>query len=361
MISAEDGSIREVYSSAQDLGRPVWLPGGKTLLFPRMDNAADRFQLWTISFPEGRAQPLTHDLSDYGADLDMTRDGRTFATATISLVSHVWLAPTSDPSQAQQVTSDALPFRDIVESPVGKILSTIADNVAWTMYTDGSQRTRLTDVQPVSEPAACARFIMFRVDHEDSSLVRIDLDGSHPTVLVQGGVDSPTCSADGTSIFYYTFDPPQKIWRAPLQGGSPQYLADSLGDLLGRTIAVSPDGKYLVYPYTQFGRVPSEGWKLAVIPLDGGPPVHQFPVPSGATGVRVRWSPSGKGLQYVVTQNGVSNLWEQPLSGGKPTQFTHFTSGQIFDFNWTLDHTRLLLTRGSKNRDAVLLNDLMAH
>jgi len=86
--------------------------------------------------------------------------------------------------------------------------------------------------------------------------------------------------------------------------------------------------------------------------------VHQFAVPSGAGGVRVRWSPSGKGLQYVVTQNGVSNLWEQPLSGGKPKQFTQFTSGQILDFNWTLDHTRLLLTRGSENRDAVLLHDL---
>ena len=357
MISAEDGSIREVYSSALDLGRPVWLQGGKALLFPRMD-AARRFQLWTISFPEGRAQPLTHDLSDYGADLDKTRDGRTFATATITLVSHAWLAPASDPSQAQQVTSDALPFRYIAELPDGKILATSADNVAWTMNTDGSQRTRFTDVQPVSEPAACARFIMFRVDHEDSSLMRVDVDGTNPTVLDHGGVDSPTCSADGTSIFYFTFDLRQKICRVPLQGGSPQYLADGLGDLQGQTIAASPDGKYLVYPYTQFGRVPSEGWKLAVIPLGGGPPVHQFAVPSGATGVRVRWSPGGKGLQYVVTQNGVSNLWEQPLSGGKPKPFTHFTSLQIFDFNWTLDRTRLLLTRGSENRDAVLLHDL---
>jgi len=108
----------------------------------------------------------------------------------------------------------------------------------------------------------------------------------------------------------------------------------------------------------QIRRVPSVGRKLVVIPQDGGPPVRPFAVPSGATGVRARWSPGGKGLQYVVTQNGVSNLWEQPLSGGKPKQLTHFTSGQIFDFNWTLDHTRPLLPRGSKNRDAVLLADL---
>jgi hypothetical protein len=144
----------------------------------------------------------------------------------------------------------------------------------------------------------------------------------------------------------------------PLEGGSPQYLGNGLGDLVANTIDVSPDGKYLVYPYTQFGRVPSEGWKLAVIPVNGGPPVRQFAVPSEAGGVRVRWSASGKSLLYVVTQDGISNLWEQPLSGGKPKQLTHFTSGQIFDFNWTLDRTRLLLTRGRENRDAVLLTDL---
>ncbi len=358
MVSAKDGSIQELYSSTQFLGRPVWLPDGKALLFTHIDNPGQRYQLWTVSFPEGRAQPLTHDLADYGSDLDMTRDGRTFATTTIDVVSHAWMAYASDLSQVHQVTADALPIRDIAEASDGKILVTSADAVAWEMYTDGSQRTRFTDVQPVREPAACGRFVMLRVDHEDSSLVRVDQNGSHPTVLARGEVDSPVCSADGTAIFYYTWDPPQKIWKVQLEGGSPQHLADGLGDLLAQTIDVSPDGKYLVYPYTQFGRVPSEGWKLAVIPLDGGPPVHQFAVPSGAGGVRVRWSPSGKGLQYVVTNDGVSNLWEQVLSGGKPKQFTHFTSGQIFDFNWTLDHTRLLLTRGSENGDAVLLRDL---
>jgi hypothetical protein len=63
-------------------------------------------------------------------------------------------------------------------------------------------------------------------------------------------------------------------------------------------------------------------------------------------------------LLYVVTQDGISNLWEQPLSGGKPKQLTRFTSGQIFCFNWTLDRTRMLMARGSENRDAVLLKDL---
>jgi Tol biopolymer transport system component len=121
-------------------------------------------------------------------------------------------------------------------------------------------------------------------------------------------------------------------------------------------LAISPDGKLLAYPYTQFGRVPSEGWKVAVLPFDGGPTLKQLDFPGGMFGVK--WSPSGKGLQYLLTRNGATNLWEQPLAGGKPKQVTRFASGQIFHFNWSLDHTRLLLTRGNVISDAVLLSNL---
>jgi len=51
-------------------------------------------------------------------------------------------------------------------------------------------------------------------------------------------------------------------------------------------------------------------------------------------------------------------IWEPPLAGGKPRRLTHFTASRIFDFNWSSDHARLLLTRGNVNSDAVLLSNL---
>ncbi|MGH7485548.1 MAG: hypothetical protein ACREMY_08080, partial [bacterium] len=63
-------------------------------------------------------------------------------------------------------------------------------------------------------------------------------------------------------------------------------------------------------------------------------------------------------LHYLMTRNGATNLWEQPLRGGRQKQLTQFTSGQIFDFSWSADHTRLLLTRGQSTRDIVLIGDL---
>ena len=46
------------------------------------------------------------------------------------------------------------------------------------------------------------------------------------------------------------------------------------------------------------------------------------------------------------------------MAGGKPKQLTRFTASRIFDFNWSLDHARLLLTRGNVNSDAVSLSNL---
>jgi hypothetical protein len=357
IVFVADGSIREFYSSREDLGRSVWLPGGAALVFPRLDETAHRFQLWTVSFPEGRAQPLTHDLSNYGTDLDMTRDGRTFATTAAATISHIWIASAANLPQSQQVTSDALSMIEISEASDGNLLARGGDGALWMMHTDGSQRVRFAEFERVNSPGSCGRYVILLAKEGDTeALVRVDRDGTHPATLARGNLWSPACSADANFVFYATFEQPQKIWKVPILGGPALYISDVPGDQLSGRLTVSPDGKLLAYPYTQYGRVPSEGWNIGVMPVSGGHLVKQFKMAGGFLGVR--WSPSGTGLQYVVTQNAADNIWEQPLAAGKPKQLTHFNTGQIFDFNWSLDHTRLLLTRGNVNSNAVLLSNL---
>ena len=62
-------------------------------------------------------------------------------------------------------------------------------------------------------------------------------------------------------------------------------------------------------------------------------------------------------MEYVLTRNGVSNVWEQKLTGGPPKQITHFQSGQIFDFHWSRDGKQLALTRGSISNDVILISN----
>jgi len=99
--------------------------------------------------------------------------------------------------------------------------------------------------------------------------------------------------------------------------------------------------------------------ELAVIPSSGGALIKRFRIP-GFLG-HLQWAPSGKALQYVLTSNGASNLWEQLVSGDTPSQLTHFTSGEIFDFSWAADREHVFMTRGQSKRQVVLLSDLRRH
>jgi Tol biopolymer transport system component len=94
---------------------------------------------------------------------------------------------------------------------------------------------------------------------------------------------------------------------------------------------------------------------MKVIPFGGGTPIYQLDWP-GAAGAPL-WAPDGKAIQYVLTREGVSNIWQQKLAGGPPKQITNFKSGLIFDFDWSRDGKQLALTRGSENSDVILISN----
>ncbi len=58
-----------------------------------------------------------------------------------------------------------------------------------------------------------------------------------------------------------------------------------------------------------------------------------------------------------MVRNGAENIWELPLAGGQPRQITNFTADRIFDFRWMADGKTLLMSRGTVNRDVILLSN----
>ena len=356
-VSVTDGRVRELFSSPNDIGRPVWLRGGETLLVSHYEPRYHRAQLWTVSFPAGVARRFTNDLTHYGSGLDIARDGKTLAAVVGTAASNVWVAPAADPLKGQQIASSGPPLFDLAEDASGKILAVSGDGELWSMNLDGSQRVPFGDIHDAGWLTPCGRFVAFLAyDLGAAVLTRVDPDGAHPVELARGNLWSPACSPDGRFVFYVNFDQPQKIWRIAVDGGAAEETASILGSQITGRVSVSPDGKFLAYPYTQFDQTPSLGWRIAVVRVEGGPAVKTFGVPGGIGDVR--WSPDGKSLQYLLTREGATNLWGQPLLGAEAKQLTKFTSGLIFDFSWSSDHTRLLLTRGSVSSDVILLNNL---
>ena len=356
ILSMADGTVRELYASPNAFGRPTWLPEGNALLLPHYDETVHRSQLWTITYPSGEARRLTNDLNDYDVAMDMTRNGDQVAAVAGSAISNVWLYPDPGSGRGRQVTAGNMPMFDVAQSPDGRILSISGDGEMWAANVGGNQHA-FVGINNAGWLTPCGQFIVLAsFGSGEVTLMRIDPDGSNPMKLTSGSLWSPACSPDGQFVFYVNVDSPQKIWRIPVAGGSPVQIAEIMGDDISGRLSVSPDGQFLAYPYSRYSSAAGPGWNLVIIPAGGGPPVKTFNVPIGFSGTR--WSPQGQSLLYTLTQNGTSNLWEQPVAGGVPRQVTKFAAGRIFDFNWTADGKQLLLTRGSVSSDVILLSNL---
>jgi eukaryotic-like serine/threonine-protein kinase len=353
-VSVADGGVRELYSSSSAIGRPLWLPEGDTLLLV-MNDQNEHGQLWTISYPNAEIRRVTNDLTDYDTRADLTRDGKTMVAIVSHPTSDVWVAPAADVSQAQQITSAALPLFRVVEAPDGHLLATSVDGKLWSLQADGSRRTLFTDLLVTDfqgDPTPCGRFIVFASGRAATTeLIRIAVNGADAARLVSGDLNSSVCTPDGKYVFY---DDTHRIFRIPVDGGVSVEIAQILGDNIGGRLSISPDGKFLAYPYRESTPVPAT--KLAIIPAEGGSPTKVLSAPGVVWGLL--WSPHGKNLQYSFSQNGAYNIWEQPLAGGEPTHLTKFSSGIIFDFHWSLDGKRLLMARGEASSDAALLSNL---
>ncbi len=370
-VSVGDGSVREIYSTPNRIGHPHWLPDGSGLLAPIGNiNQALRGQLWFISFPKGQARRLTNDLMDYQPlSMDLTQDGRTLVNTVGTRASDLWMAPASDTTtKAKQVTRNDHAVGRFSWTSDGRIIFASGDGNLSILNSDGSARTLLTpNDHAIWDPSFCGdgRYIVYSAYREQKVGVwRIDADGSNPIRIADETVaTSPQCSPDGKWVIYLQGASLTPM-RVTITGEKPpEPIAQTPAVWIGDVLAFSPDGKRIAYlaapesavvnPSSPSGSQPN---RLKVIAFDGGALLHQFDWP-GASAGEPRWAPSGEAIDYVLTRNGVSNIWRQNLTGGTPKQITNFESGQIFDFDWSRDGKQLALTRGSESSDVILISN----
>ncbi len=387
-ISPLDGSVREVFWHAGVIGRPLWLPDSKTVLV-ELDDLAGRGQLWTVSLEGGKHKRITNDLANWGLRIEATRDAQTVSAIQWSVVANLWSGPAANLLKMRQITDGKLPMTAAIARHDGKILAVSGNDEMWLMNGDGTGFTPFSSLHDVAPPVMCGDFVVttsyssgaVATEQADpdtlkttklasgrlivqrsyqsglAEIMRVDQDGLNPTKLAGGSLYSPTCSPDGKFVFYISMGAPPRIMRVPIEGGDSQIVGDVPGQTVRGTMRVSPDGRFLAFPYDQ--ERPKALSKLAVVSARTGKTVKTYDSPGGIYREScLRWSPDGKALQYLLTKGDVTNIWDQPLSGGPPRQVTKFTAGRIFDFNWTADGKQLLLSRGEVSSDVVLLSDL---
>jgi Tol biopolymer transport system component len=187
---------------------------------------------------------------------------------------------------------------------------------------------------------------------------RLSPNGGAPFKLTSGFNDfNPACSADGKWVFYAAREPEWEfpmLWRVSIEGGKPEPL-----NVAGYDVLPSPSGRMIMYQtdWLPPGADRNRPDRWEVISSSDGKRLYTFDVTGDATiGMMTKWAPDESGLDYVVTRNGVSNIWRQKLTGGPPIQITQFSVGRIFSFAWSPDGQWLSLGLGAYRSDVVLMS-----
>ncbi|MCM3872506.1 MAG: DPP IV N-terminal domain-containing protein, partial [Pyrinomonadaceae bacterium] len=349
-VRVEDG-MEKLISQQKAGGSGIvflaWLSDSSGLVMTGWDQSSASSQVWLVSYPGGEAHKITNDLNSYNG-MSLTADSNTLVTVQSADISNIWTVPGGDPGRATQLTWGVGRYdgsEGVSWTPDGKIVflsRARGTNNVWIMDRDGSNPKQLIVNDNLSENLSVSpdgRYIVFGSDRSgDLNIWRTDIDGGNPKQLTAGdggGKFLPSFSPDGKWVVYTVLSKPgPTMWKVPIEGGDSVQVSDNSA----RSHAVSPDGK-LIAGSSFDDQLTTNRFRMAVFPFEGGPPAKLFDVwLSPFSRLRsfesldtIRWTSDGRGLTYINTQGGVSNIWRQPLNGGEPVQLTNFTTGRIFN------------------------------
>jgi Tol biopolymer transport system component len=222
----------------------------------------------------------------------------------------------------------------------------------WTIESDGSNSNQLVKDGHYPTVSPDHRFIVYRERIGDEAVLwRRDLNDGTKKIVTKGIIHYPTFSPDGKWLVFTKYDEGMALWKVSVEGGEPIRL------LVENALcsAVSPDGKTIAFILRRGGN----SNRIALVSFEGGEIIKTFDaVPETnplSTNQNLQWTNDGRAIYYIALNNGVSNIWRQPIDGAPPGQVTQFTTGRIFNFSYSADGRQLVLSRGSFDSDVVLI------
>ncbi|MCM3905412.1 MAG: serine/threonine-protein kinase [Pyrinomonadaceae bacterium] len=355
-VDAQDGIEKPVGSQNwYQIIHVAWQRDGRALILAGSDQPVSPFQIWQVSYPEGRTARITNDLIDYNS-LAQTDDARTLVTLQVDRLTNIWVMPNGEMGRATQITSGVGHTNGVSWTPEGKILYasvTGGDLNVWLMEADGNRKTQLTANVGVNFYAVASpdgRYVVFASNRTGPfNIWRMDADGSNPKQLTTGGTDLKPCfSPDSKWVVYESLsNGVPMLWKVSIDGGVPTQLTTFYSSFP----AVSPDGKTIACRHLN-EKAPT----IALVAMESGRLIKTLNIPVHFW-QRIRWSPDGLAVTYVDVRDGIANVWSQPIDGGQSKQLTDFKNDQIFSYDWSRDGKELVCERGMETSDVVLITD----
>jgi len=360
--SLSGGEVRTLYQTTSDIGRPLWLPEGNSLLLPMREVGTGTVgQLWTVSFPEGEAHRLTNDFTDYSLTwLDATRGGESIVTVDNTTSFDIWSAPGGDSARAKQIASGETPLGLVSILSTDRIVEYGRSGEVYTANYDGSNRTLVAGSdRKVTFVSGCrdGKHMVYSSRTANVSTVwRMDADGSNAVQLTQNNTSIlPLCAPDGQSVTYFQADD-RTSWIMPIAGGAATKLETV--NQTGPFILFSRDNQIYFYRANKAENPAARDRYVGrKFPTGGNVFDVETPLGSPLTQAVPQWAPDGKAIDMSLTRGGASNIWRQPVPSGTLKQITNFPSGLIRSFAWSPDGKTLFLSRGFRTSNIILLQN----
>jgi hypothetical protein len=373
--ASQDRSYTEVKWAADGSGLYV--------MYSSRGTGFDRWQIGFLSLPDGEFREITKDTNLYQG-LSLSANGKTIATVRVKPIRTVFVVDASENMKRQLVPlfQNEQDYRYWGLAGAGELYVAGPRKISRLTFDGNYAGDVLTDPQGYfAYPAACSgaatdvgtkehRYLVFnRFARQANKIVvtvwRIGADGSNPLQLSSGTFDAmPVCSADGKLVYYVDFVS-REMKQVPAEGGRAEVVPHSgvKGSLIGAWFGISADSRQLAMVVTELEREAQKSahQKIALIPLGAaaGPSASLLDPDPRISGPPI-FVGNGKALLYSITQNGVDNLWFQPIQGGAGHQVTNFSSQQIGHYELLPDGKNLFLTREQRHSDVVILREVAA-
>ncbi|MGB7668413.1 MAG: hypothetical protein WBL66_14235, partial [Candidatus Acidiferrales bacterium] len=342
-----------------------WQPDGRGLvvLYGARPNYSHE-QIGYISYPDEAFRAITRDTNSYNT-LTLSSDGKMIATVQEKTTRTLNLLPAAG-------TKDASPAEAPLQIPdieaagwaaADELLVSNGANLFLASVDGGSRTTLISDAAGfVIAASRCgARYLAlsweFHNNTNGDGIWRVNSDGSSPLLLASTGlVISLACSPDGKFV-YYLDQGTDRAMEVSTDGGKPEIVPGTVisNEFVARPVAgLSPDGKQLPF----FSEGAPGHMNLDIVGLNAGAnPPRRTLKPDPRVSGDVVFTPDGKALAYPITENGVSNIWIQPLDGSPGRQITNFKSGMIQGLGWSPDGKTLGIAWANTQSDIVLLRE----
>jgi serine/threonine protein kinase/Tol biopolymer transport system component len=366
VLDAHTGKLRRFAAFPDEfLAEIKWSPVDHVLFVMHGQTGASgiKAQIGFLRATGGEMEPITRDSNRY-ATVTVSADGKTLATVLVRSEATVFVLSDTghgfaDPRPVLSQANDFDDWSSLHWSNDGNLLLNNFGRLLKVGLDGKSQTQLLADPSArMFTPFSCGtNYIVLtwqdRGGTHSRSVWRTNADGTNPLQLTHGDDDrSPACSPDQKWVYYFD-NRESKIHRVPVDGsGKSETILDlPQGFSAAAALSFSPDGKTLAAALLDARRATTIG----LYDLGSSSPPRMLDASRRTRGLQ--FTHDGKSVVYAMRENGVDNIWMQPVDGSAGHQVTDFKSEQIWSVDLSPDGKNLAVLRGRYVSDVVLLQE----